>query len=325
MRSLLGRLITLQIFCCVLGVGLLYMLLDRTLRDDEKDQFNAQGRTITEMVAKACESPLVFHDLTTVQSVLDASLKTSNVEWAYVTAPDGSVVAHTFVPEFPHQMLTASPDEFLAGMPVQDALGYRRVSTFSIPILTGIVGSVHVGLNQNNLEGAVHHAERVVFGSILLVMLALVAALSLFTRRVVAPIHQLTRAARSLAHDVHATPSPLRVLSRDEIGLLTGAFNKMALDIRQNHDRLESRVVERTQELARANEELTAEIGERRLVEEALRDSEIRYRTVVEQAREVICTVNAHGKWTFLNPAWTQITGFDVEESSRAAIPALYL
>ena len=80
-------------------------------------------------------------------------------------------------------------------------------------------------------------------------------------------------------------------------------------------DRLEFHVAERTRELARANAESIAEVRERRLVEQALRDSEARYRAVVEQAREVICTTDAHGNWTFLNPAWTQITGFDVEES----------
>ena len=80
-------------------------------------------------------------------------------------------------------------------------------------------------------------------------------------------------------------------------------------------DRLEFHVAERTRELARANAELLAEVRERRLVEQALRDSEARYRVVVEQAREVICTTDTQGNWTFLNPAWTQITGFDVEES----------
>jgi PAS domain S-box-containing protein len=48
---------------------------------------------------------------------------------------------------------------------------------------------------------------------------------------------------------------------------------------------------------------------------EALRESEERYRSVVSEIDEVIFRTDATGRWTFLNPAWTQITGFSVEET----------
>ncbi|HEY9227224.1 MAG TPA: PAS domain S-box protein, partial [Gemmatimonadaceae bacterium] len=48
---------------------------------------------------------------------------------------------------------------------------------------------------------------------------------------------------------------------------------------------------------------------------EALRESEERYRSVVSEIDEVIFRTDANGRWIFLNPAWTQITGFTPEES----------
>lgn len=57
------------------------------------------------------------------------------------------------------------------------------------------------------------------------------------------------------------------------------------------------------------------DITERKEAEEALRKSEEKYRSVVDNAREVIFQTDAQGLWTFLNPAWTEITGFPVEES----------
>jgi PAS domain S-box-containing protein len=48
---------------------------------------------------------------------------------------------------------------------------------------------------------------------------------------------------------------------------------------------------------------------------EALRDSEARYRSVVGQVREVIFHTDADGRWRFLNPAWTEITGYTEEQS----------
>lgn len=49
--------------------------------------------------------------------------------------------------------------------------------------------------------------------------------------------------------------------------------------------------------------------------EKALRKSEEKYRSVVENVKEVIFQTDAAGNWTFLNPAWTMLTGFAVEES----------
>ncbi len=54
---------------------------------------------------------------------------------------------------------------------------------------------------------------------------------------------------------------------------------------------------------------------EGKLVEHALRESERKYRSVVEQVREVIFQTDAVGHWSFLNGAWTELTGFTVEDS----------
>ena len=47
---------------------------------------------------------------------------------------------------------------------------------------------------------------------------------------------------------------------------------------------------------------------------QALRESEQKYRNVVENMRDVVFQTDAEGRWSYLNPAWTRITGFGVEE-----------
>ncbi|GAB4523564.1 MAG: hypothetical protein Tsb0014_01240 [Pleurocapsa sp.] len=49
--------------------------------------------------------------------------------------------------------------------------------------------------------------------------------------------------------------------------------------------------------------------------EVALKESEEKYRSVVNNLKEVIFQTDSAGKLTFLNPAWTEITGFSVKES----------
>ncbi len=49
--------------------------------------------------------------------------------------------------------------------------------------------------------------------------------------------------------------------------------------------------------------------------EKALRASEQKYRSVVNNLQEVIFQTNLEGNLTFLNPAWQEITGFSIEDS----------
>ncbi|MGB7443010.1 MAG: CHASE4 domain-containing protein [Coleofasciculaceae cyanobacterium] len=49
--------------------------------------------------------------------------------------------------------------------------------------------------------------------------------------------------------------------------------------------------------------------------QQSLHKSQGRYRFLIESIREVIFQTDTEGKWTFLNPAWTEITGFTIKES----------
>jgi PAS domain S-box-containing protein len=54
---------------------------------------------------------------------------------------------------------------------------------------------------------------------------------------------------------------------------------------------------------------------QRKLSEEALAASEVKYRAVVESVKEVIFRLDDQRRISFLNPAWTTITGFATEKS----------
>lgn len=60
---------------------------------------------------------------------------------------------------------------------------------------------------------------------------------------------------------------------------------------------------------------VACDITKSKQVEHALHKSEQRYRFVVDHLKEVVFQTDAAGLWTFLNPAWTEITGFSLEES----------
>ncbi len=60
---------------------------------------------------------------------------------------------------------------------------------------------------------------------------------------------------------------------------------------------------------------VSRDITEKRIIEKALSESETKYRLVVDNLKEVVFRTDSEGLWTFLNPAWEEISGFTVEES----------
>jgi PAS domain S-box-containing protein len=76
---------------------------------------------------------------------------------------------------------------------------------------------------------------------------------------------------------------------------------------------LEKRVEERTADLAKANEQLRQEIEERKWAEEALRESEEKFRTVSEQSPNMIF-INKRGKVVYANKVCQEIMGYMREE-----------
>ncbi|HTY22009.1 MAG TPA: sigma 54-interacting transcriptional regulator [Desulfomonilaceae bacterium] len=89
-------------------------------------------------------------------------------------------------------------------------------------------------------------------------------------------------------------------------------------DLQKAKDQLEIRVAERTAELAVSNEELRTEVAERLRVEEELRRSEELFRTIVETATDCIFIKDHDLRYTFVNPAMTNL--MDLRESGVAGL-----
>lgn len=88
----------------------------------------------------------------------------------------------------------------------------------------------------------------------------------------------------------------------------------LAIDNARVHEELEARVRQRTTELSQANAMLRAEIAERQRIEEALRVSEQKFRSIVETTQEWIWSIDRAGRIVYSNPAVEKILGYRVEE-----------
>ncbi len=149
------------------------------------------------------------------------------------------------------------------------------------------IGSVFL---ESGLDNMREHLRAYISIEIALTLGALVVALVVSWRlqRVVSqPIGHLAETARIVAVDRNYSVRAVK-RSGDDLGLLIDAFNDMLAQIQERdralqaaHEVLEQRVRERTRDLEQ-------EVAERRRAEEALRQSETRYRLVARAANDAI-------------------------------------
>lgn len=85
-------------------------------------------------------------------------------------------------------------------------------------------------------------------------------------------------------------------------------------ELSDHREHLEELVAERTEELKRTNQELRREIAERKQTENALRQSEERYRVLFNSISDFIYTHDLEGKILSINPLAAKSLGYDKEE-----------
>lgn len=84
--------------------------------------------------------------------------------------------------------------------------------------------------------------------------------------------------------------------------------------LQRSHEELESQVEKRTEELAKANNELTREIDERKQAEQALRESEEKARQYLDIAAVAFVALDNEGNITLINQRGLEILGYRQEE-----------
>jgi len=113
--------------------------------------------------------------------------------------------------------------------------------------------------------------------------------------------------------DISASLSSQR---RDEIGILAIEFDRMLEQLQRFQTKLEVKVKERTSELAITNENLQQKIEERKQAEEALRESEEKYRSMMEAMQDLAYIRSPEFRIEYMNPAMIKRTGSDATGES---------
>lgn len=207
----------------------------------------------------------------------------------------------------------------------------KNMAYVAIPILENgeIVGFSRAGFPLSDINQRMMHLWFI--GLISIGMGLFVALLMglILARWIVFPLNRMTEFADSVAAGNYSQQTPVN--AKNEFGQLAGALNTMASQIKldismrekaeaalqEAHDDLEQKVTKRTAELTTMNELLKEQIAERQFAEKVLQASEERYRDLIENANDIIYTTDLKGRFTSLNKAGENITGYTSEQAQK--------
>ena len=138
------------------------------------------------------------------------------------------------------------------------------------------------------------HISRRLAGIIVVVLVFTAVFIVIGISRMTRPITELTQASEAMVEGNLEYPLP--ETRNDETGILARSFDAMRNAIRSQLESLEN------------------EIRERKRAEEALRESEEKHRSALEASPDPIVVYDMTGRTEYVNPAFTQLFGWTLEE-----------
>lgn len=305
------------------------------------NEYTTKARALAQSMADSDLELLLNRDAAAIQSRIDQYLSIEGVSHVVVADEHGDIIAHTFIPVVPQtvQGMMKQLGKRKQGEPgLEESLEDMGGETLHVthPILDGLAGYVHIGMDVRLIKSYIREAVLRQQGLTLLVFLASVFLAWAFMNNISKPLVRLQEYARRVASRDYT--ARVDIDSEDEIGELASTMNSMAGEInelvggledrvlvateelQQAKNDLEVKVEERTSELSRTNIQLKIEIAERKVVGEALKKTEQKYRSIFENAVEGIFQVSQDGYYISANPAMARIYGFNSPAEFMAAV-----
>lgn len=260
-------------------------------------EYISKGEAIASSIASTSVEILLNRDVATVQSMIDQFLEIDGAAYVYVEDGKGNIVSHTFVPRIPENLQPTekhNQDMVVKEIKVQ---GFGKIIDITRPILDGMAGYVHVGMDKENITHYVWMAIARLQVLMFFIFWGSVFILYLLVNRISRPLDLLTEYAKKLsAHDFTAT---IEIKSKDEIGILANTMHSMAGELTTLISGLEKSVNKATLEL---------------------QDTLTYLEVIIDNLTDGLLVVDVFGKISLTNPALAKLFNFKKENMQNKAL-----
>ncbi|MEA3225825.1 MAG: PAS domain S-box protein, partial [Planctomycetota bacterium] len=279
--------IILLIVAITLSVGvsssfMVSRMMHNALESELRDQAVVAVQSLAEHIAHNVINGETVGAHEAVRKMVERS---RSIQYAYIFDFDGRLFVHSFENGFP-RALAATPYQH-ATVPVQSPqmvhlkTSRGRVLEIGYPVIEGMRAHVHIGMDEKRTYAQIASLRTRIVGLTLLLVAVGIAIGIFLSRRMTRPLADLAGAMRDFGERKQVGELEFRSGGR-EMADLTRAFNRM--------------------------------ISDRKKAEEALEQSEKRYRGVVEDTPGLICRFLPGGEITYVNEAYCKYFAKTIEE-----------
>jgi PAS domain S-box-containing protein len=290
-------------------------------------------RSLGDIILTAMRHPMLLGDQDVIQLQFDNYSKLKDIEMIYLLDDKGIIRRST------DRSLLGKEDNCIyciRALQGKESFGVelwkekgRQVFSKAVPIFNEkscfachgaekkILGILKISLDWESVLETIRstRSRNILFSLVGLIAMSVLTILFLF-KVIIFPIHKLEMGMRRVSQG--DLTQELIVKSSDEIGKLTGLFNKMTQDLNRLMENEKSRIAteqQKTEELAKLNKDLTREIAERKKIEQALRGNEDYLKTIFNSVQTGVMLVDAQThKIVDVNPVIVKAFGVEREK-----------
>lgn len=262
-----------------------------TLHNHMVDEYISKGKAIASSIASSSVEILLNRDSSTIQSMIDQFTASDGAAYVYVQDADGNIISHTFVPRVPE--ILASRNIHPENMSVRELElpEFGDVIDITKPILAGMAGYVHVGMDKGIINKYVWIAIAKLQVVMFFIFWGSVLMLYMMVKKISEPLNELTEYAKKLSD--HDFTADIEIKSNDEIGLLAGTMKNMADELTTLIAGLERAVSNATSEL---------------------QDTLTYMEVIMDNLADGLLVVDIKGKISLTNPALSELFGLSGQE-----------
>jgi PAS domain S-box-containing protein len=266
----------------IVGLGLFVIKVDDTLLRDhlvlgQEEWVDTLGRAVAEGIAQSTIDGEKLHARNLLRYVV---LTDQTLEYMYVTDFDGLIFAHTFDGGFPNAV-AENIRSGKYGPPVRIFLDGNDILEVDLPLIKGMAARLHIGVNQRRIDALIANARDGLIKSVVVVIVIGLVLAFFISSRISRPLYALSQQVRRYGEEGHDVRVEINS-GEPDIKKLADLFNEM--------------------------------IATRSQAESELRDSEERFRLLLNSTAEAIYGIDLEGVCTFANPACLTMLGYDSAE-----------
>jgi PAS domain S-box-containing protein len=267
------------------------------------------------IIGENCRAAIFFKDEKDASEMLKSLDAESSIVFACIYTKEGKVLAH---------YKRADITEDIPAPPCAKENYWFDKHYFRLfnGIDSGdeIIGTVYIQLDTSEMKARLQMEVGIKILFVLVCSIIAYLISSRLQRIISGPIVDLAKVVKGISEKKgYSTRAPKR--NNDEVGSFIDAFNVMLeqiqqsdSDLREARDKLEERVAKRTAELTHTNEQLSREVDERKKAEDALRESEERFRIAINATKDGIWEWDIQTHQEFFSPRWCEIIGYSFDD-----------